>query len=220
MKRIVVLISGRGSNLLALHESLNTATKQGQHIASVKAVISNEPAAAGLLWAADQGIHTAVINHRSFKDRDAFDIALAGAVADHEPDLVVLAGFMRVLGQRFVQAFSGRLINIHPSLLPAFPGLHTHERALAAGVCVHGASVHFVTETLDGGPIIAQAVVPVRHGDNAQILAQRVLALEHRLLPQVVIDFSLGLVRLDPAGRLRASAEAIRLMAAVNEDAA
>lgn len=220
MKSIVVLISGRGSNLLAVQQRLCGDSIQAQACARIAAVISNEPAAAGLGWARDQGIDSMALDHRKFPDRGAFDKALAGEVRAYSPDLVVLAGFMRVLGKDFVQAFEGRLINIHPSLLPAFPGLHTHQRALDAGVRVHGATVHFVTETLDGGPIIAQAVVPVFEGDDAQKLAQRVLVQEHRLLPQVVIDFCCGRIWLDRAGKLQASPQAIRLLIAPGEGAA
>lgn len=179
MQRIVVLISGRGSNLEAI---VQRAAAEGWP-ARVVAVLSNRADAAGLAWAAAQGITTAVVDHRAHADRAAFDAALAEAIETHAPDWVVLAGFMRILGDAFVQRFAGRLLNIHPSLLPAFAGLHTHRRALEAGCRVAGATVHFVTPTLDHGPIVAQAVVPVRPGDGETSLADRVLAAEHRLYP-------------------------------------
>jgi phosphoribosylglycinamide formyltransferase-1 len=212
MKRVVVLISGRGSNLLALHQRLSMLAKSEEGVAEIVAVISNKPEAAGLRWAQAQGLQARCLDHRDFESREAYDKALARVVSDHQPDLVVLAGFMRVLTKVFVQRFAGRLINIHPSLLPAFPGLQTHQRALEAGVCLHGATVHFVNEQLDGGPIIAQAFVPVLQCDEAQSLADRVLHAEHRLLPQVVVDFCHGLVALDPLGRLQRSPEATHLL--------
>jgi phosphoribosylglycinamide formyltransferase-1 len=177
MKRYVILISGRGSNMEALLDAGLPA--------DCATVISNRPGAAGLAAAASRGVATSVIDHRGFASRAAFDSALAAAIDRHAPDLVLLAGFMRILGDEFVRAFAGRLINIHPSLLPAFPGIATHARALAAGVRLHGCSVHFVTPALDGGPIIAQAAVAVRADDDEASLAQRVLAEEHRLYPRV-----------------------------------
>lgn len=172
---VVVLISGRGSNLQAiLAANLPMA---------IRAVISNRPDAAGLAIAAAAGIPTQVIDHRSFPTRDAFDAALAQAVDAFTPQWVILAGFMRILGAAFIQRYRGRLLNIHPSLLPAFPGLDTHARALAAGAREHGASVHFVTEQVDGGPVVMQARVPVEPHDTATTLAARVLAAEHRLYP-------------------------------------
>ncbi len=179
MQRIVVLISGRGSNLEAI---VQRAAAEAWP-ARVTAVLSHRPDAAGLAWAQAQGIATAVVDHRDFASREAFDDALAAAIDAHAPHWVVLAGFMRILGDAFVQRYAGRMLNIHPSLLPAFPGLHTHRRALEAGCRVAGATVHFVTPTLDHGPIVAQAVVPVREGDTPQTLADRVLAAEHRLYP-------------------------------------
>ncbi len=174
MKCIVILISGRGSNMRAMVEA-------GLPVA---AVISNRADAAGLAYAAGQGIATAVVEHRDYATREAFDAALAQAIDGFRPDLVVLAGFMRILTAGFVLRYQGRLLNIHPSLLPAFPGLDTHARALAAGVKLHGATVHFVTAELDHGPIVIQAAVPVLpHDDEAQ-LAARVLAEEHRIYPQ------------------------------------
>lgn len=172
---VVVLISGRGSNLQAILAA-NLPME-------IRAVISNRPDAAGLAIAAAAGIPTQVIDHRSFPTRDAFDAALAQAVDAFAPQWVILAGFMRILGAAFIQRYRGRLLNIHPSLLPAFPGLDTHARALAAGAREHGASVHFVTEQVDGGPVVMQARVPVEPHDTATTLAARVLAAEHRLYP-------------------------------------
>jgi len=178
VKKIVILISGRGSNMRALVEA---------HLpARICAVISNRPDAKGLDYARAHGIAAEIVDHKAFASREAFDVALAGAVDRHAPDLVVLAGFMRVLGERFVRRYEGRVMNIHPSLLPAFPGLDTHARALAAGVKIHGATVHFVMPTLDDGPIIIQAAVPVLPGDDAHALADRVLEQEHRIFPQAV----------------------------------
>ncbi|MGC3963550.1 MAG: phosphoribosylglycinamide formyltransferase [Rhodocyclaceae bacterium] len=179
MKNVVILISGRGSNM----EAIVRAKIQGARIA---AVISNRPEAAGLAFAASNGIQTEVVDHKAFAGREAFDTALAEAIDAHAPDLVVLAGFMRVLTPAFVDHYAGRLFNIHPSLLPAFPGLHTHERAIDSGAKLHGATVHFVTSELDCGPIVAQAAVPVLAGDDAAALGARVLAFEHRIYPAAV----------------------------------
>ena len=181
-QRLIVLISGRGSNLAALGEGLQ---REGWP-AQLCAVVSNRPQAAGLDWARQHGVPTEVIDHTAFGTRAEFDAALLQACQRLQPDLVVLAGFMRVLDTAFVEHFAGRLINIHPSLLPAFAGLHTHRRALQAGAKVAGATVHYVTAELDHGPIIAQAVVPVRPGDDEQRLSERVLQAEHRLLPMAV----------------------------------
>ncbi len=178
MKRIVILISGRGSNMQALLEAGLPA--------EIGAVISNEPRAAGLDIARQLGVATDVVDHRKFPDRSSFELALGDAIACHDPHLVVLAGFMRVLTEAFVGRFAGRLINIHPSLLPAFPGTHTHRRALEEGVRIHGCTVHFVTPSLDNGPIIVQAAVPVLADDTEQALAARVLQEEHRVLPEAV----------------------------------
>jgi phosphoribosylglycinamide formyltransferase-1 len=199
MKRYVILISGRGSNM----ESLLDAGLPG----SCAAVISNKPDAAGLAAAAGRGIATAVIDHRGFASREDFDAALATEIERHAPDLVLLAGFMRILGERFVRRFEGRLLNIHPSLLPAFPGVRTHAQALAAGVRLHGCSVHFVTPALDGGPIVAQAAVPVLAGDDEASLGRRVLAEEHLLYPRVAGWFLEGRLRLVD-GRARLDGEA------------
>ena len=175
MRNIVILISGRGSNMEALVRA-NLPAK-------VAAVISNRADAAGLKFAAQTGIPTQVVDDRGFASREAFDAALAAAIDAHSPDLVALAGFMRVLGGDFVRRYSGRLVNIHPSLLPAFPGLHTHRRALQEGVKLHGCTVHFVTPQVDHGPIIVQAGVPVRPDDTEESLAARVLRQEHRVYP-------------------------------------
>jgi phosphoribosylglycinamide formyltransferase-1 len=182
MKSIVILISGRGSNMEAIVHGCAAEAWP----ARVAAVISNRADAAGLQFAASQGIATAVVEHRAFAVREAFDDALATAIDEHAPDLVVLAGFMRILGPAFVQRYAGRLLNIHPSLLPMFPGLHTHRRAIDAGCKLAGATVHFVTPELDHGPIVIQSVVPLLPGDDAQALGARVLATEHRIYPLAV----------------------------------
>lgn len=192
-KAIVILISGRGSNMEAI--------LQARLPARVAAVISNEPEAKGLATARTHGVTTKVVPHRGFPDRAAFDRALAGAIDAHGPDLVVLAGFMRILGEDFVGRYTGRLMNIHPSLLPAFPGLHTHGRALAAGVRIHGCTVHFVTLALDGGPIIVQAAVPVLPDDTEDTLAARVLREEHRIYPQAIRWFCADRLALAADGR-------------------
>jgi phosphoribosylglycinamide formyltransferase 1 len=191
MKNIVILISGGGSNMAAI---VRKAQKEGweQSIgARIAAVISNKADAKGLAFAASQGIATRVIDHKAFASREEFDAALASCIDGYQPSLVVLAGFMRILTPTFVAHFSGRLINIHPSLLPAFPGLHTHERAIAAGCQFAGATVHEVTAQLDHGPILAQAVVPVLPNDDANSLAARVLTQEHQIYPQAVKTFLL-----------------------------
>ncbi|NBR28284.1 MAG: phosphoribosylglycinamide formyltransferase [Betaproteobacteria bacterium] len=192
MKKIVILISGRGSNMQAILEARLPLT--------VAAVISNDPAAAGLATAQQHGVATQVVDHRAFGDRAAFDRALAAAIDAFSPDLVVLAGFMRILTAEFVDHYRGRILNIHPSLLPSFTGLHTHRRALEAGVKAHGCSVHFVTPELDHGPIVAQAVVPVLDGDSEDTLAARVLAQEHRIYPQAVEWFCAGRLTITPQG--------------------
>jgi phosphoribosylglycinamide formyltransferase-1 len=186
MKNIVVLISGRGSNLESLLRTADEEKWREEPGAAVVAVISNRVDAAGLEVARRAGIVTTVVDHGKFATREEFDRALAEQVDHHNPAVVVLAGFMRVLTPQFVRRYVGRLVNIHPSLLPAFPGLRTHERALAAGVRVHGATVHFVSDEVDSGGIISQAVVPVVPGDDAAVLADRVLEQEHRLLPRAV----------------------------------
>lgn len=182
MKRIVILVSGRGSNMQAIVER---CAADGW-AAAVVAVLANRPDAAGLDFARARGIATAVVDHRAYAERAAFDAALGAAIDRFAPDLVVLAGFMRILGPEFVRRYEGRLLNIHPSLLPAFPGLHTHRRALAAGCKLVGATVHFVTPELDHGPIVLQSAVPVLQGDDEEALAARVLATEHVIYPQAV----------------------------------
>jgi phosphoribosylglycinamide formyltransferase-1 len=193
MKRIVILISGRGSNM----EAIVNACCAESWPAQVVAVIANSAKAGGLRWAAAHGIATDVVEHKAFADREAFDVALAGRIDQHRPDLVLLAGFMRILGAGFVRRYEGRMMNIHPSLLPAFPGLHTHRRALEAGCKASGATVHFVTADLDHGPIIMQSVVPVRHDDDEGTLAARVLATEHRIYPLAVRWFVNGRLRIE-----------------------
>jgi len=182
MKRIVVLISGRGSNM----EAIVHASRAEAWSARVEAVVSNRPDAAGLAWAQREGIETAVLDHRAYAQRAQFDEALGVLVDRWQPDAVALAGFMRILGPAFVRRHEGRLLNIHPSLMPAFTGLHTHRRALEAGCKVAGATVHFVTSELDVGPIIAQAIVPVLPGDDEAMLAARVLVQEHAMYPRAV----------------------------------
>jgi phosphoribosylglycinamide formyltransferase 1 len=193
MKRIVILISGRGSNMEAI---VQRCLEDGWP-AQVVAVLANRATAAGLAFAASHGIATAVVDHQLHPTRDAFDAALAAAIDEHEPDLVLLAGFMRILGAAFVRRYEGRLLNIHPSLLPAFPGLHTHRRALEAGCKAVGASVHFVTPELDHGPIVMQSVVPVLPGDDEALLAARVLATEHVIYPLSVCWFVEGKLALE-----------------------
>ena len=200
MKSIVILVSGRGSNMDAI-------VRAGVPGARVSAVISNRPDAAALAFAASRGIATVVVDHKAFASREAFDGALAAAIDAHHPDLVVLAGFMRVLTDEFVRHYDGRLLNIHPSLLPAFPGLHTHRRALEAGVRVHGATVHFVTAALDCGPVVIQAAVPVLPGDDEDVLAARVLQQEHRIYPQAVRWFVEGRLEI-ASGTVRLHGEA------------
>jgi phosphoribosylglycinamide formyltransferase-1 len=182
MKRIVILISGRGSNM----EAIVQACEAEQWGARIAAVISNRPHAKGLQFAAARGIPTAVVDHTQHASREAFDAELARVIDTHQPDVVALAGFMRILTARFVQHYQGRLVNIHPSLLPAFPGLHTHRRALEAGCKLAGATVHLVTPELDHGPIILQAAVPVLPDDTEDSLAERVLAREHIIYPRAV----------------------------------
>lgn len=189
MKNIVILISGRGSNMQAVVNA---------HIpnARIAAVIANKPDAAGLVWAAERGIATAVVNHRDFAGREQFDAAMMRKIDEYAPDLLVLAGFMRILTPEFCAHYEGRCLNIHPSLLPAFTGLHTHERALEEGCRVAGCTIHFVTARLDNGPIVSQGVVPVLDGDTAENIAARVLKVEHQLLPQAVADFVSGSLKI------------------------
>lgn len=194
MKRIVILISGRGSNM----ESL----LQAKLPCKVAAVISNKADASGLDIARALGIRTAVVPHRAFADRASFDAALAAEIDRHRPDFIVLAGFMRILTDDFVNRYRGRLVNIHPSLLPTYAGVNTHERALRDGVKIHGCTVHFVTPDLDCGPIIIQAAVPVLQNDSPETLAARVLHEEHRIYPQAIRWLCDDQARLDQHGRV------------------
>ena len=181
-KNVVILISGRGSNM----QAIVNADIAG---ADIKAVISNRPDAAGLVWASERGITTEVVNHREFANREAFDAALQNSIDAYQPDLVVLAGFMRILTADFCLHYQNRLLNIHPSLLPSFKGLHTHQAAIDAGCKLAGCSVHFVTPELDHGPIVSQGAVPILPNDTADSLAERILSVEHSLYPQAVADF-------------------------------
>ena len=193
-KRLVVLVSGRGSNL----QAILSACASGQIPATeVVAVISNRPQAAALALAAAAGIPVRCVDHRRFGDRSSFDAALRAQIDDFAPDHIALAGFMRRLTPEFAQHYGGRMVNIHPSLLPAFPGLHTHAQALAEGVKLHGATVHFVTADLDGGPIIVQGAVPVLAQDDVDSLATRVLAMEHRIYPQAIAWLVSGRLRME-----------------------
>ena len=198
MKRIVILISGRGSNMQALLEAKLDA--------QIAAVISNNPLAPGLQFARSAGVETKLVNHRDYADRTSFDKALGDAIAAYRPDLIVLAGFMRILTEQFIERFSGRILNIHPSLLPAFSGLDTHRRALDEGVKLHGCTVHFVTPALDHGPIVIQAAVPVLPNDDEERLAARVLQQEHVVYPQAIRWFL--------EGRLAIEGNHVRLSAA------
>jgi phosphoribosylglycinamide formyltransferase 1 len=197
-KRVAILISGRGSNMAALIE----AAKATDYPAAIVLVVSNRPDAAGLAHARAEGIETAVVDHRPFgENREALERALDEELQTRRIDLVCLAGFMRLLTADFVRRWSGRMLNIHPALLPLFKGLHTHRRALEAGVKQHGATVHFVAPEMDSGPIIMQESIPVLEGDTEASLAQRVLEVEHRLYPQALRLVAEGHVALDPTGR-------------------
>jgi len=193
MKNIVILISGRGSNMQAIVR----AARNEQWPCRIAAVISNRADAEGLRFAAQHGIPAEVVASKDFATRDAFDAALQAVIDRFAPDLVVLAGFMRILTPKFVEHYAGRMLNIHPSLLPSFPGLATHRQALAAGVKVHGATVHFVTAELDHGPIVAQAAVPVLPGDTEDALAERILVEEHKIYPQSVRWFVEGRLSIE-----------------------
>ncbi|MBS1154224.1 MAG: phosphoribosylglycinamide formyltransferase [Proteobacteria bacterium] len=207
MKNIVILISGRGSNMQAIVEARIPGAR-------VAAVIANRPGAAGLAWARAQGIDTVALDHKGFADRAAFDAALAQTIDRYQPDLVILAGYMRILTDDFVAHYAGRMLNVHPSLLPAFSGLNTHARALEAGVKITGCTVHFVTPELDHGPIIAQAAVPVFDDDTSEKLAARILEQEHRIYPQAVRWFIEGRLKLENSrvvlSGARPSMEALR----------
>jgi phosphoribosylglycinamide formyltransferase 1 len=195
-KRVAVLISGRGSNMLALIE----AAKAHDYPAEIALVVSNRPEAQGLTRAKEQGVATAIVDHMAFgDDRESFERALDGELQAHRIELVCLAGFMRLLTPWFVRRWSGRMLNIHPALLPQLKGLHTHRRALAAGLSEHGATVHFVVPAMDSGPIVAQERVPVRAGDTEETLAERVLAAEHQIYPQALRALAEGRVHLAPS---------------------
>lgn len=202
MKNIVILISGRGSNM----EALIAARDNAGLPVNIAAVISNRADAKGLETAASAGIATKALEHKAFASREDFDAALCGAIDEFSPDLVVLAGFMRILTPAFVRHYEGRLFNIHPSLLPSFPGLHTHRRALEEGVRIHGCTVHFVTAELDHGPVVIQAAVPVFADDDEDTLAARVLREEHKIYPQAVRWFAEDRLRLVD-GRVEVKAE-------------
>ena len=189
MKNIVILISGGGSNMAAIVRAAQQGDWAQQYGARVAAVVSNKADAKGLQFAKDNGIATAVLDHKAFASREDFDAALAQQIDTYQPHLVVLAGYMRILTPGFVAHYAGRLLNIHPSLLPAFPGLHTHQRALDAGCKFAGCTVHEVTQELDVGPILEQAVVPVLPDDTADTLAARVLTQEHIIYPRAVLNF-------------------------------
>ena len=215
MKKIVILISGRGSNM----EALLAAKGAGQLHADIAAIISNRTDAKGLEMARARGIPAMALPHRDYASREAFDAALVKTIDTHAPDLVVLAGFMRILTPEFVRHYDGRLLNIHPSLLPAFPGLNTHERVLAAGCKVHGATVHFVTPELDHGPIVIQAAVPVLPDDDAASLAARVLAQEHVIYSRAVRWFVEGRITVQN-GIVRVAADADSLNGSPSKNSA
>jgi phosphoribosylglycinamide formyltransferase-1 len=193
MKNIVILISGRGSNM----EAVVRAAQSEQWPARIAAVISNKADAKGLEFAAAHGIPTAVVAHKEYPSREAFDAALQEVIDAYQPDLVVLAGFMRILTPGFVEHYAGRMLNIHPSLLPLFPGLHTHEQAIASGLATHGATVHFVTADLDHGPMVDQASVPVLAGDTPEVLAARVLVQELVMYPRAIRWFIEDRLRIE-----------------------
>jgi phosphoribosylglycinamide formyltransferase-1 len=220
MKSLVILISGRGSNMRAIVEALESQ----RWPARVAAVISNRADADGLVWARQRGITGEAIEHGRFASREAFDAELAAVIDRHAPDAIALAGFMRILSEGFVRRYDGRLVNIHPSLLPSFPGLHTHRQALALGVKIHGCTVHFVTSRLDHGPIIAQAAVPVLPDDTERSLAERVLVEEHRIYPQSLrwllegrLVVEAGVVRVKQASEPHQGADQSNLVATKGE---
>jgi phosphoribosylglycinamide formyltransferase-1 len=198
MKRIVILISGRGSNMQAILEAKLDA--------KIAAVISNNPTANGLQIARAAGVDTKIVNHRNHPDRTSFDAALADTIESYRPDLIVLAGFMRILTEAFIERFRGRIMNVHPSLLPAFPGLDTHRRAIDEGVKLHGCTVHFVTPALDHGPIVIQAAVPVLPDDDEERLSARVLRLEHAVYVQAIRWFLDDKIAIE-GSRVKLSAE-------------
>ena len=208
MKRIVILISGRGSNMEAI---VRACAAEGWP-AAVVAVLSNRPEAAGLAWAAGQGIATAALDHRQYADRAAFDTALAAEIDRHAPDLVVLAGFMRILTPAFVQRYDGRLLNIHPSLLPSFRGADAHVQALAAGVRISGCTVHLVRPEMDTGPILLQGLVPVLPGDTVETLSRRTLEVEHVCYPRALELMASGRVTVEAGRALAEGIEPQRLL--------
>lgn len=212
---VVILISGRGSNLQAIID----AVANERLPVEIRAVISNRPDAGGLQRAAKAGISTAVIDHSLYPDRTAFDDALQACIEGFQPALVILAGFMRILTAGFVHHYQGRMLNIHPSLLPDFPGLHTHQRALEAGCKQHGASIHFVTEAVDGGPVVLQARVPVQQHDTVTTLATRVLEQEHRLYPLAIRWFAEQRLRLDNTGHAVLDEEVLTRPVIVTQEA-
>lgn len=192
-KRVAILISGRGSNMMALVE----AARANDYPADIVSIVASRPDAAGLAWAKGQGLPTVAIDHKSYATREAFDEAVHAALTEARADLIALAGFMRIQSSGFVQKWQGRQLNIHPSLLPLFKGLHPHKQALDAGVKISGCSVHFVTEEMDSGPIVAQAAVPVLDGDTPETLAARILVAEHRLYPHALALVASGRTTLD-----------------------
>jgi len=206
LRRVTVLISGRGSNM---REIVRVLRAHGVASAAVQ-VISNRPEASGLRWARAQGLSTQAVDHRAFATREDFDAALGDAIAAHAPDYVLLAGFMRILTPALVARFAGQMLNIHPSLLPLFPGLHTHQQALDAGVRWHGCTVHFVTAQLDHGPVVAQGMIPVYERDTADTLAARLLPLEHTVYGQVAQWLAQGRVALDARGLVTVAGEPTR----------
>ncbi len=207
--RMVILISGRGSNMQSIVETI----KNKQLDAEVVAVIANKADAQGIQWAQEQGLPTEVLEHKKFANRQQFDEQLASVIQVYQPDYVLLAGFMRILTPAFVEQFEGKLINIHPSLLPLFPGLNTHQQALDSELQWHGCTVHFVTAVLDHGPIIAQGIVPVHHDDDASRLATRLLAIEHRVYNEVIQWLAEGRVRLLEDARVQVDGVAHRAFA-------
>lgn len=206
-RRVGILISGRGSNMMALVE----ASRAADYPAEIVCVVSNRPAAAGLAWAREQGISAHAVDHKAYATREAFEVALHAVLASESVELVACAGFMRLMTAGFVERWAGRMINIHPSLLPLYPGLHTHARALADGVRIAGCTVHYVVAETDAGPIISQGAVPVLEGDTPDSLAKRILAVEHVIYPQ-----ALALVA---AGRARLENGRVRIMSDVNQTA-
>ena len=204
-KRVAILISGRGSNMMALVE----AARAKDYPAEIVSIIASRPDAAGLAWAKAQGLPTVAVDHKSYATREAFDETVHAALVAARTDLIALAGFMRIQSAAFVQKWQGRQLNIHPSLLPLFKGLHPHKQALDAGVKISGCSVHFVTEEMDSGPIIAQAAVPVLDGDTPETLAERILVAEHKLYPHALALVASGRAILD-GGRVRSGSTASR----------